>query len=839
MKNKCKKALTLLLILTLLISSFMKESTLTKANESESETMIHSDEEKESPALENEKNKDNLEDEENFKEESDYTETIGENKDFSLSEEDKSLIEKYKKISEENSNKTSNLDLKKVEEKLDIKNTGDINLGLLDLDLKNGYLGLDLNYKYNKDIKNLNLSLNNKIKLVEEYYDEDKINEIKDLLNQIDNILNSANNVKSNNADVTDLINKLKDIKANYSLKDNDLEIKEKNENQDKIAYTFKNENPLKKLTLLFKIDENILEDKEAKDYLIKLLLENQSNNDEISISNKIKKDKKQEEILENTEKNKTEKLNNEKETRAIFYNNENNSPLLNYGDNVDNSSISTDKAKLDVKVDKMIDYLGDGNINPDTNIQNDKKRKNDLKDIYRLYLKIKAEQLKKPEPIDLLFVLDASSSMNAEDMLIPNRYYPGYYNRVSRKDAVEHMLNNTDLIPTFLKRNSENRVAFLYFNDNEIPEFERFATRRMGYRYWHDAQLISRWSHRQSYISMGNIPPGMGTNYTAGLMRAEDLLRESEKSGRKQVMIFISDGVPTFYIDEDGNRQGNRSFEDIKNVRECMNGTLKFLEGFYQRHPNLITHAVGVSKDINASNPGSSQSPDVLKAMAKSSNKGKFLGVEKDTSELVELLKELMEGSVKEVEIEDILSDKVDFLKDRPDIKVIKKNTKTGEETVLFENNRFTYANGNYSIIQSIDYDDSDIKNKKVKLIFNPDYKLEEHTEYIMSYNVKTNANALKSYKENGYDYKGDKNTDYGNNESSSDKAGFRSNKNASVKYDKGRKYFPHPVVQVKDYELPETGGSGSSSFKIIGLILCSLWILAFFCERGKIEKN
>lgn len=244
---------------------------------------------------------------------------------------------------------------------------------------------------------------------------------------------------------------------------------------------------------------------------------------------------------------------------------------------------------KAKVKVNKQIDYLGDKVKNPDTDIQNDHGYKEEIEDIYRLYLDVEGERLKKQEPIDLLFVLDGSSSMLKKDM-------QGTGGRaISRRVAVLQMLNETDLVRNFLDQNPENRVAFLCFGGKFVGEKTK---KRDGYNYKKDAYSIKKWSHRFNNISF-NIQLGMGTNYQAGLMLAEDLINESKKAGRRQAMIFISDGVPTFYINNEGDRIGGGSLLP-QNVKNSKKGTIKYLDGFFQRHPNLTTHAVGVSKDIN-----------------------------------------------------------------------------------------------------------------------------------------------------------------------------------------------------------------------------------------------
>lgn len=464
------------------------------------------------------------------------------------------------------------------------------------------------------------------------------------------------------------------------------------------------------------------------------------------------------------------------------------------------------DTLKPKITVHEQIDYLGDNVKNQDTDIQGDEKYKNQLEDIYRLYLDVEGTRVKKQEAVDLLFVLDGSSSMGTEDMSWNGE-------AISRKDAMIGMINNTDLVENFLKQNDQNRVAFLYF---EGYTRNKNTKRKDGYTYHEDAQIIKDWSHSfDRDIDFNFEPEHRGTNYQAALMMAEELLKKSEEQkGRRQVMIFISDGVPTFWIDSDGNRRGD-GHNSSTTVKDSKIYTKKFLDGFYSRHPNLITHAVGVSEDIYEESRLESKSPEVLKYMA-NKGKGSYIGVKSNTGELVSKLKYAIEAAVTEVRIEEKLSDRVDLLSDKADFKVVKVNKDTGEETTLWENGR-----GDKQEIKSLTYD---ARDRKLVLTFNPNYKLEDNTNYLISYNIKTNQKAQEDYQKNGYDAKGDRDTDYKGNKTSSGKAGFYANKTSVVYYKGGEKSFPHPVVQVKappSRELPTTGGKGTKIIKAVGGIV------------------
>ncbi|MDO5027576.1 MAG: VWA domain-containing protein, partial [Tissierellia bacterium] len=480
------------------------------------------------------------------------------------------------------------------------------------------------------------------------------------------------------------------------------------------------------------------------------------------------------------------------------------------------------------LKVKKQIDYLGDGKLNPDTNIQKQIQDQSLLDDIYRLYLEIEGEKVIQEDPLDLLFVLDGSSSMTAQDMMGDTSDV-----KISRRDAMLKLLNRTDVVTNFLNQNAGNRVAFLYFdgytrNNN--------TTKRKGYTYNDDAHIIRGWSNIfNKDLDLPGPDLYMGTNYQAGLMLAEDLINESKRENRRQAMIFLSDGVPTFWINENGDRKGSGSNSDVQyNVAPAKKNTKQYLDGFYERHPNIITYTVGVSRDINHESPTGSQSPEVLKYMAEKGN-GSYIGVESDTQELINRLRQVIEAAVTDVRVEDILSDKVELLREKIDFKLVK--VQENVETILWENDQPTLANGQSEekVIASLGYDED---KRKIVVSFNPGYKLEDDVKYILSYNIKTNQKAKDDYLLNdSYDYIGDDDTDYRENKTSSGKAGFRSNHEAKVYYNGDQeKEFPHPVVKVnvtQSFELPKTGGNGSKAIKNIGLVL--IFGASYFLIRKK----
>ena len=77
-----------------------------------------------------------------------------------------------------------------------------------------------------------------------------------------------------------------------------------------------------------------------------------------------------------------------------------------------------------------------------------------------------------------------------------------------------------------------------------------KFSGRASSYNYndsvYNDANIQCGWTNDASKLvsSLPNNPSG-GTNYQAGLLKANDLLGKA-RSGATTVVIFVSDGNPT-----------------------------------------------------------------------------------------------------------------------------------------------------------------------------------------------------------------------------------------------------------------------------------------------------
>jgi len=451
-------------------------------------------------------------------------------------------------------------------------------------------------------------------------------------------------------------------------------------------------------------------------------------------------------------------------------------------------------EAKYDFPNYKKIDYLGDGEGNSDTTVQGE--------DLYRLYLDINGTT----DPIDLLVVVDRSSSMKDDS----SKDMDGDY----RYRAVNQLLNGskdegvteTGLIPRILNANPQNKIAVCSFKgkvtSNDAEDGERIlgSARDGGYTYEVDSDpgMATAWytkeTYNKAYINVE--PPNyQGTNYEAGLYRANAMFDQVENDKNKKIMIFISDGVPTYYIDQNGNRQGNSYGGD--NAVACGEPSKRGFDAFRKANPDVIVHTIGIASGFDNEALSGDHSPEVLKYMAEKGG-GSFVAA-KNTGTLLSIAKLIYPNAT---DITDTLSPYVEYYGEKPDLKVVRSHPEKGTQ-VLYENNKIVQI-GDEKILESVAYDPS---TRKVTAKFDKDFIMQSGWTYTVSFNVKATQKAYDDYAKNSYldadgvEIKGDKETDYTGNETSSEQLGFNSNTSATVGYAIGDKTYvqsyDNPVIQ------------------------------------------
>lgn len=442
----------------------------------------------------------------------------------------------------------------------------------------------------------------------------------------------------------------------------------------------------------------------------------------------------------------------------------------------------------------KQLDAFRDGADNPDTTLDNNSTSDENL-DLYRLYVEF--GPVVATQPIDLLLVVDTSGSMyNNSDATVS-----GSSNTMRRDRAVTQVLNGTytamtddGFITKFLTLNNNNRVA--------VVTFDGVAS---GSTSANDARVKLGWTKyaNRQFVSCITTS-GLGTNYCAGLQTAATLLANNPNN-HQQVMVFLSDGVPTYWNNGSlSNRSGTGSSGGT-NERNAVQPSKNAFDVLKAAYPDLITYTIGFGEDFDT---------DVLDYYADSGKTFATSDVDALNAELETLLTHGV-GKCRDLTLTDTLSAYVDIYDAQPDFKVCIK-TLDGDEIVLYTQSgitgRGTWTAEGREALQSFTYDPA---TKTVTAKFNPDYQLEYGSTYLMSYNVHASETAYSTYYANvaagGDPYggvKGDEDTDHLENKTSSEQPGFYSNSAAQVSYWRDGTQtvidYPHPVIQVLDIHLP-----------------------------------
>ena len=485
-------------------------------------------------------------------------------------------------------------------------------------------------------------------------------------------------------------------------------------------------------------------------------------------------------------------------------------------------SSGSSASQSYDFPNNKRIDYLGDGNAdadkNPDTNVKGE--------DLYRLYLDISGVT----KPMDLLFVVDRSGSMTYK----MDKAEAG---NPSRAELVSELLNGKKdevtedgLISKFLSLNEQNNVAVISFQGQVMKKQGSTTGEKLsdtyagGYRYnEHDANTLLEWQNAADYSAADKVDVSgityNGTNYMAGLKYAEDMFDQLKGNGHKKMMIFLSDGVPTYYLINNNNgtydRGGKEGQAWAPELAASRNETKKyFKDEFIINYSEVMVHTIGVSAGINGATDDTT--PEVLKYMADLGG-GNFVAATDE--EKLKTVKEIIYP--KGTEITDKLSKYVK-LHDVPDYKITRTKTNADgvkEEQVLYEGGEFNTEikeinnifdiDGNPLVYTPAPSNDSE-STGTVTLKFKEDFIMDKSWTYTLSFNVKATDKAYESYAAGTATEKGDKGTDYGHNATSSDQLGLHSNKDATVQYNinniKYTEDYPKPVIQVDKCQLTLT---------------------------------
>lgn len=399
---------------------------------------------------------------------------------------------------------------------------------------------------------------------------------------------------------------------------------------------------------------------------------------------------------------------------------------------------------------------------------------------------------------LDVLFVMDTSNSM---------KWGMTYTGSSSKKYLKDYQTNSNSRFYN-QKKAVEDAVAKLKNKKNVDAQFAVVA-------FDTQAGIKTNWTKDSiTYpTSVGNYKSNDweagGTNYQAGLRKADELLKKGRTDATK-IVVFLSDGDPTLYYGTNKYGQekvygsGSGYDENAMTNAQTQLGTMS-MNYFY---------TVGVGPEDSYKNLSS-----LINSVPRGTVKGSYNGT--DSSNLKNafdtIIRDATELLCTEVTVTDTLTDEVE-LADQ-ELQVVVKD-ETGKVI-----NKLKNASGNEvdvsDIITTQTKKDPDGKTQII-MQFESDYKLESGYTYYVTAKIRPTTKAYLEYQNGSYTGTGDKNTDEylgtgkkpgndtRNDGTSSEQNGFYSNVSANVTYKYNNKTYTKPyakpVIQVNDSTVSHT---------------------------------
>lgn len=391
---------------------------------------------------------------------------------------------------------------------------------------------------------------------------------------------------------------------------------------------------------------------------------------------------------------------------------------------------------------------------------------------------------------LDVLFVMDTSNSM---------KWAMTYSGDNSNKYLSDYKTNSTSRFYNQQKA-VEDAVAKLKSKKNVDAQFAvvSFDTEAGIETDWTN-ETISYPTKVANYDD-SNEDAG-GTNYQAGLRKADELLKNGRADATK-IVVFLSDGDPTFYYDTNKKGQekvyGSGSGYDSNAMTKAQTqlGTMS-MNYFYTVGVGPQTSYTHLSSLISSAPSGTVTGS--YNGTDSSNLKNAFDSIIRDATDLL----------CTDVTVTDTLTDEVELAD--PKLQVVVKD-ETGKVITKLKDTSGNVVDKSEIITVSTPKD-SDGKTQII-MRFKPDYQLESGYTYYVTAKIQPTTKAYLEYQNESYTGTGDKNTDEyldtgkkpgndtRNNGTSSEQKGFYSNVSANVTYKYNNetytKPYAKPVIQV-----------------------------------------
>ena len=401
-----------------------------------------------------------------------------------------------------------------------------------------------------------------------------------------------------------------------------------------------------------------------------------------------------------------------------------------------------------------------------------------------------------KKKEIDVLLIVDKSGSM--QDTLAGgnNDNYSKSRWKAS-KDAIQTLIDNFNA--------NKDKLDVKY----SIVTFS--GSKGNWDSTWNDAEVNQEWAYSNEFTVSNSdswnqgsgvldfVPEG-GTNYAAGFRTGKKQLQKARSTAQK-VVIFLSDGEPTYYYNSEGMTVGagnaDADYADYygnptSNPGSCSSAAYTEASGITNAN-YFYTIGLGTESSINK---------NVLKTLSEkvaasskgctvNTNNAPFMCTSLDELKKVfaNISAEVQKFACKNVQITDFLSDNVNIVE-----------VNAGEENPYNFRISMKKADGTSGTVPDGTSASYVADEKKVILKFPEKYELEAGATYFVTFTVEPSDLAYQKYAQSGgvYTDKGEE----GTGEISAGKDGYFSNAKAEVSYvyknESRTEPYNKPVVQV-----------------------------------------
>lgn len=357
---------------------------------------------------------------------------------------------------------------------------------------------------------------------------------------------------------------------------------------------------------------------------------------------------------------------------------------------------------------------------------------------------------------VDVLFVIDTSGSMESGK----NKLLPKVKTLLTKDGGLVDKI--------FSKTENVNNVAMVSFSDmdhtNPTP--------------WYGTSSKDTFKNDVNSLSASG-----GTNWTYAMIKARELLDGRSNSSNEKVVIFLSNGKPTYSCEEEEHWYGN-TWDETGNGSDTK-------DKYYTEAADQVTGSLASAKMYSVYLTSGTKKG--MKTFSEKLKNSELVDGTSLDSALTGILNKVI-PTYKNVTITDTLSEYVDFAETTPTITVTKKN-----------------AAGTTTLTAVTDYT-KNCSGKTVTVQLLNGNSLEDGATYTVSFRVKP-SDAANDYYKNHQRYP---NTgDAGTGTTSAGKEGFYSNDNDQTKISyeidgtsdgiKTASYI-RPVVQVTTHTLTYT---------------------------------